>query len=163
MTKIVRSVGRGGVNLYNDVITIQKLFNKQRLPGVTGQLKYDGDAGSETITRIEIFQKNIVKMPKPDGRIDPGGKTMAKLTGTTAQSKSSAFGKLTEADFQAAAKALASDVGVAMVKAIAKAESGGRSGFNAAGLPVIAYEGHYFRKVTNKKYDKKAGTLVEKE
>ena len=80
MTKIARSVGRGGVNLYNDVITIKKLLNKQRLPGVTGELKYDGDAGKETITRIEIFQKNIVKMPKPDGRIDPGGMTMAKLT-----------------------------------------------------------------------------------
>ena len=87
MTKIVRSVGRGGVNLYSDVITIQKLLNQQRLPGVTGQLKYDGDAGKETITRIEIFQKNIVKMPKPDGRIDPGGKTMAKLTGATTQAK----------------------------------------------------------------------------
>lgn len=83
MSKIVRSVGRGGVNLYNDVIIIQKLLNKQRLPGVTGQLKYDGDAGKETITRIEIFQKHIVKMAKPDGRIDPGGKTMARLAGTT--------------------------------------------------------------------------------
>ena len=86
MTKIVRSVGRGGVNLYNDVITIQKLLNKKRPPGITGQLKYDGDAGKETITRIELFQKNIVKMPKPDGRVDPGGMTMANLTGTTAQS-----------------------------------------------------------------------------
>lgn len=83
MIKIVRSVGRGGANLYNDVITIKKLLNKQRLPGVTGQLKYDGDAGKETIARIEIFQKNILKMAKPGGRIDPGGKTMASLVGIT--------------------------------------------------------------------------------
>lgn len=111
-------------------------------------------------------------MLQPDGRIDPGGKTMAKLAGTT-QTKSSGLSKLTEADFQAAAKALGSNVEVAMVKAIAKVESGGRSGFNAAGLPVIAYEGHYFRRLTNKKYDqthpllsyeygKKAGTEWKK-
>ena len=153
MTKISRSVGRGGINHYADVATIQKLLNKQRIPGVTGQLKLDGDAGSKTITRIELFQKNVMQMEKPDGRVDPGGKTMEKLTGTAIQSKPPALGTLTEADFQAAAKALDSDVEVAMVKAIAKVESGGRSGFNAAGLPVIAYEGHYFRRLTNKQYD----------
>ena len=87
MTKILRSVGRGGMNHYADVSTIQKLLNKQRIPGVTGQLKLDGNAGSNTITRIELFQKNVMKMEKPDGRIDPGGKTMAKLTGATAQAK----------------------------------------------------------------------------
>ena len=102
MSKIVRSVGRGGVNLYNDVITIKKLLNKQRLPSVTGELKYDGDAGNETIARIEIFQKNIVNMPKPDGRIDPGGKTMAYLTGTTAQSRGSEKATITIALLRAA-------------------------------------------------------------
>ena len=45
------------MNHYADVATIQKLLNKQRIPGVTGELKLDGDAGSNTITRIELFQK----------------------------------------------------------------------------------------------------------
>lgn len=94
MTKIVRSVGRGGVNLYNDVITIQKLLNKQRIPGASGQLKYDGAVGKETITRIELFQKNIVKMPRPDGRVDPNGKTMAALAGTTTTQPGSSEEKL---------------------------------------------------------------------
>ena len=154
MSKIVRSVGRGGVNLYNDVIIIQKLLNKQRIPGVTGQLKYDGDAGKETITRIEIFQKHIVKMAKPDGRIDPGGKTMAKLVaGTTPPSKPSGLSKLTEADFQDAVKKLGADIEVAMIKALAEAESGGRSGFSASGFPKIAFEGHKFQSFTKNKYD----------
>jgi len=61
--------------------------------------------------------------------------------------------KLTDADFQAAATALGPGVQVAMIHAFAQVESGGRSGFGPAGLPVIAYEGHIFRKHTKNAYD----------
>jgi len=61
--------------------------------------------------------------------------------------------KLTQADFDAAATALGPGVSAALVRAFAEVESGGRSGFGADGRPVIAYEGHTFRKLTGAKYD----------
>jgi N-acetylmuramidase len=67
---------------------------------------------------------------------------------------SGGVGKLTEADFAAAAEALKPGVQLAMIRAFAEVESGGKSGFGPSGLPIIAYEGHIFRKYTNHKYDK---------
>lgn len=64
------------------------------------------------------------------------------------------IGKLTDASFEAAAEALKPSVEVAMIRAFAEVESGGKSGFDPSGLPIIAYEGHIFRKYTNGKYDK---------
>lgn len=63
-------------------------------------------------------------------------------------------GKLTEASFKAAAEALEPGVQVAMIRAFADVESGGKSGFDPSELPIIAYEGHWFRKYTKGKYDK---------
>jgi len=63
-------------------------------------------------------------------------------------------GKLTEANFAAAADALKPGLQLAMIRAFAEVESGGKSGFGPSGLPIIAYEGHIFRKYTNGKYDK---------
>lgn len=39
------------------------------------------------------------------------------------------------------------------MRAFAEVESGGRSGFGASGQPVIAYEGHVFRRLTQHAYD----------
>ena len=61
--------------------------------------------------------------------------------------------KLSPADFDAAAKTLGLGVSAAIVRAFAEVESGGKSGFGPGGLPIIAYEGHIFRKYTGKKYD----------
>ncbi|MEW5506185.1 MULTISPECIES: N-acetylmuramidase family protein [Pseudomonas] len=61
---------------------------------------------------------------------------------------------LTDVDFQSAATALGSGISVNIIKAFATVESGGRSGFGPAQMPVIAYEGHIFRKYTQQKYDK---------
>ena len=63
-------------------------------------------------------------------------------------------GKLTETSFAAAAEALKPGVQLAMIRAFAEVESGGKSGFGSSGLPIIAYEGHIFRKYTKAKYDK---------
>lgn len=86
MNKIQRSVGRNGVNIVSDVILIQQLLNKQRILGATKPLKEDGKAGSLTIDRIEAFQKNNLKMFRPDGRVDPDGKTFHALTSSAATS-----------------------------------------------------------------------------
>ena len=64
------------------------------------------------------------------------------------------IGKLTEASFAAAAEALKPGVQLEMIRAFAEVESGGKSGFGHAGLPIIAYEGHIFRKYTKNKYDR---------
>lgn len=61
--------------------------------------------------------------------------------------------KLTAGDYQAAATSLGGGISAAIIQAFAEVESGGRSGFGPAGLPVIAFEGHIFRKYTEKKYD----------
>ncbi|TFY94543.1 DUF3380 domain-containing protein [Pseudomonas nabeulensis] len=60
---------------------------------------------------------------------------------------------LSETDFQSAATQLGSGISVNIIKAFATVESGGRSGFGPAKLPVIAFEGHLFRKYTKHIYD----------
>jgi len=83
MDPILKSVGRGGVNRDIDVKLIQQLLNAQSIPGETIPLVVDGIAGEKTYKYIDAFQREIVKMANPDGRVDPGGKTFKKLTATT--------------------------------------------------------------------------------
>lgn len=61
---------------------------------------------------------------------------------------------LTAADYEAAAQSLGEGVEPALVLAFAEVESGGRSGVGSDGRPVIAYEGHVFRRYTQRKFDK---------
>ena len=60
---------------------------------------------------------------------------------------------LSESDFLNAATQLCCGISVNIIKAFATVESGGRSGFGPAKLPVIAFEGHLFRKYTKHIYD----------
>jgi hypothetical protein len=62
-------------------------------------------------------------------------------------------GKLSHRDFEAAARALGRGIDSRLIHAFADVECGGKSGFGPDGLPVIAYEGHIFRKRTDKEYD----------
>lgn len=78
MTMITASVGRGGINREHDVRTVQELLNKNRNFPLKS-IKVDGKIGSETITAIEDFQRQIVKFAHPDGRVDPDGKTLRAL------------------------------------------------------------------------------------
>lgn len=79
MDKLIASVGQNGVNRSTDVVLIQKLLNAQKIPGEVIQLKVDGKMGNKTISSIEVFQKKILKMVHPDGRVDPNGRTFNKL------------------------------------------------------------------------------------
>jgi len=74
--KISGSVGKGGKNKAADVETVQRLLNHN---GASPALDPDGDCGKLTIGAIEAFQKS--KLGWKDGRVDPGGKTWAALTG----------------------------------------------------------------------------------
>jgi peptidoglycan hydrolase-like protein with peptidoglycan-binding domain len=80
MHKINSSVGLGGTNRKNDVFFIQQLLNDYQVSGHKTLLEVDGVSGSRTIAQIKAFQKNILKMSHPDGRIDPEGKTLFYLS-----------------------------------------------------------------------------------
>lgn len=80
MLKIRQAVGVYGSNQYQDVLTIQKALNKVR-PLLRGKrLTEDGLYGTNTASAISEFQVKYVKMVKPDGQIDPGGKSIVDPT-----------------------------------------------------------------------------------
>lgn len=72
--KIKHSVGKGGINKKSDVIKIQRALNLV-FPSLL--LDVDGLCGKKTIRRIIRLQKRF--MNKPDGRVDPGGRTLKQL------------------------------------------------------------------------------------
>lgn len=78
MSVISASVGKHGVNRADDVRTIQMLLNKHRR-AVDGPVAITGTANQETISAIEEFQKRVVKLINPDGRVDPQGRTLRAL------------------------------------------------------------------------------------
>jgi hypothetical protein len=75
MSTIRKSVGRGGTNQPADVRVIQELL-KVTVNGVIDDRKKD----DPTIAAIEEFQKRVVKMSRPDVRVDPWGKTFLTHT-----------------------------------------------------------------------------------
>lgn len=80
MLTITQSVGVKGKNLKPDVIKIQQSLNKIKPPVTNEPLKEDAIYGPKTGNAIKSFQTKHVFLLKPDGRIDPGGKTIQKLT-----------------------------------------------------------------------------------
>lgn len=74
METITASVGTGGRNQRQDVKTVQRLLNRclHLLLPLT-KLTEDGAIGPRTISAIVEFQRRVVKMPVPDGRVDPPG------------------------------------------------------------------------------------------
>lgn len=74
-TVLSGSVGRGGVNQPADVLAVQ---DRLALRGVDPG-PVDGVVGSKTIAAIEAFQAGF--MARPDGRVDPAGRTWQELLG----------------------------------------------------------------------------------
>ena len=81
MPKPIRySVGRGGRNTSpQDVFTVQYLLNcvPCNQGGPMPELAVDGIAGPKTVAAIMRFQRGCLAFP--DGRVDPGGPTLARL------------------------------------------------------------------------------------
>jgi hypothetical protein len=82
MSPISHVVGQGapshGFDL--DVLTVQRLLNRyahQLIP--LPPLVEDGRMGAKTIAAIMEFQRRLMRMPNPDGRVDPHGKTIQAL------------------------------------------------------------------------------------
>jgi hypothetical protein len=74
------SVGRGGLNRQSDVKIVQVLLN-ENLPIPYRPLTVNGICDGNTIAVIAAFQRNVLKMLKADGRVDPGGRTFRALAG----------------------------------------------------------------------------------
>jgi peptidoglycan hydrolase-like protein with peptidoglycan-binding domain len=85
MANIVKSVGAGGQNNKSDVRVVQALLNNFVTALGLDALRVDGDCGEITIEAIRQFQSQIAGIADPDGRIDPGGKSMQVLIGIAAQ------------------------------------------------------------------------------
>lgn len=83
MSLISASVGRGGRNIADDVRLVQRLLNVHADRIGIPELDDDGDAGPKTKRAIDTFQRKIVGFRRPDGRVDPGGKTLSALIGGT--------------------------------------------------------------------------------
>jgi hypothetical protein len=79
MATISASVGSGGVNKAADVTTVQKLLNQYLTAQEEPLLDVSGTIDPDTILAIQGYQADVVGLPAPDGRIDPGGKTWKAL------------------------------------------------------------------------------------
>jgi peptidoglycan hydrolase-like protein with peptidoglycan-binding domain len=79
MDEIEDSVGAGGVNRSSDVRIVQQLLNQHMLALGLPLLVVDNHAGDYTIKGIREYQRRVVGLARPDGRIDPGGRTWRSL------------------------------------------------------------------------------------
>lgn len=84
MKTIVASVGHGGLNRTDDVRLVQELLNRHMQPPQP-PLVVDGVMSPRTIAAIEAFQRRVLHIHRPDGRIQPGDPTMVALTRQTEQ------------------------------------------------------------------------------
>lgn len=83
---ISASVGKNGKNYINDVKRVQELLNiVARIDLNFDTLSVDGKVGNKTYKGIAQFQRDYVKLGKPDSRIDKNGRTEKFLV---AQAKS---------------------------------------------------------------------------
>jgi len=77
------SVGAGGINNKNDVKFVQELLTLLATEDMRlDMLTADGSCGKQTKTAIEKYQRHIVKLKKPDQRIDPNGRSEKVLLAT---------------------------------------------------------------------------------
>lgn len=93
MATISHSVGKGGRNLNADVLVVQTLLNlhiggdirlHKWLKPVSFNGRVNGSSDADpTVTAIIIIQREILGITKPDGRVDPGGRTLRYLEGTS--------------------------------------------------------------------------------
>jgi hypothetical protein len=79
MSAIEASVGQDGENREPDVRVVQRLLNGQDLAPLA-TLAEDGRSGSRTVEAIRHFQTRQLGMQSPDGRVDPDGRTIRKLS-----------------------------------------------------------------------------------
>ncbi len=72
------SVGNEAANHYPDVLAAQHLLNEHLLTPFS-PLTVDGRCGPRTIAVITEWQRRVLALPRPDGRMDPHGPTLRTL------------------------------------------------------------------------------------
>ena len=167
---IAQSVGIGGANDTNDIKAVQTALNALlALISPTAPLAVDGKLGSQperskTVAAITLFQRKVVGLARPDGRIDVNGLTHRSINDKLNAAGSSSYRlpsvqsspALTDADYSAVAMALGCEV--AAIKAVAEVESAGDA-FFSNGQPKILFEAHIFSRLTKRAYDISHPTL----
>lgn len=72
------------MNRNSDVVAVQTLLNEHAQSTANpNRIQVSGSADSPTVAAIEAFQSSVLKMPVPDGRVDPNGPTLRRLSSTT--------------------------------------------------------------------------------
>jgi hypothetical protein len=74
------SVGKNGRNRLEDARLVQQLLNRYR-SRTANLLRVDGMVGTQTLSAIEDFQRNVMHMSNPDQLISPDGRTFKTLCG----------------------------------------------------------------------------------
>jgi flagellum-specific peptidoglycan hydrolase FlgJ len=84
MVILIGSVGQNGKNKMGEVKKVQLLLNGNLylIPNIK-KLSEDDKLGNLTVQAIKEYQKNVLKMITPDGRVDPNGKTLRSLNSNT--------------------------------------------------------------------------------
>ena len=73
------SVGEGGKNAPEEVILIKSLLNQYLGSVPYNPLPLGGTTDDKLKQAIRNFQKRVVGLKNPDGRVDPGGRTLRHL------------------------------------------------------------------------------------
>lgn len=79
MVTISASVGLNGVNRSGDVKKVQILLNQNRHRFDHHEIAEDSIIGPKTIGTIKDFQRTVVGLSNPDGRVDADGRTLRSL------------------------------------------------------------------------------------
>lgn len=161
MATITTSVGRGGKNDADDVRTVQTMLVRHAdwLSSAPPPAP-SGNCDQATIAAITAFQRDPGALLTQDGRIDPNGFTMRWLSRDKIPKRQHPIfvdgpvahvqGSPSDADFDAAAKKLGSDV--ASIKAVSEVETGIRGSWDPDGRPVTLFERHKFSSKTSGKF-----------
>jgi hypothetical protein len=95
MYRLNGSVGQGGRNAHDDVMLVQKQLNKNaQIAALVGQVPETGICDTATVQAILSFQRSVVRLGNPDGRIDPHGRSWRMLLGEQPQATNVAFVQL---------------------------------------------------------------------
>lgn len=193
MNKINQSVGKGGANQRADVLVVQRLLNlslQYLIPLM--RLKEDGDCGPVTVGMITEFQRRVLKLKRPDGRVDPGKGTFKKLLECAQEQKNAAippdggYSRLllaVQVFYSKSAPKARGDADVSTSRRLTEADyqraaaltgvelaavkavasvESTGGGFLSGGKPKILFEGHWFSRLTKGAFDAKHPTISYK-